>query len=322
MSDLVEKTRHFRVDPLQKPLRIDLFLVRLNPDLTRSYLQKLIEDGQVTLEGRPVRASEKVHSGQRIRLKIPPPVVLKAEAEAIPLKVLYEDKHLAVVDKPAELIVHAAGKKSQGTLVNALLYHLKDLSGIGGSLRPGIVHRLDKGTSGLMVVAKTNEAHLALSRMFQEHQIEKTYLALAYGSFKADEGIIEGRIGRSRGNRKKFSSRTRKGREAKTRYRVLHRFENVALLEVKPYTGRTHQIRVHLSEAGHPLVGDPLYGGRQWIQKLPPKLQKGVQALGRQALHAWKLRFEHPLKKKELKLEAEIPQDLEEILQELRRYSS
>jgi 23S rRNA pseudouridine1911/1915/1917 synthase len=299
------------------PLRLDLYLVQQNLNLSRSQIQKLADAGKIWVNEKPARVSYKVHPGDKIAIQIPPPKIISAQPESIPLKILYEDKHIAVVNKPAGLAVHAAPSYQGSTLVNALLFHLKDLSGIGGELRPGIVHRLDKGTSGLMLVAKSNEAHVELTRQFQDRLIEKTYWALAYGTFKNDSGSIENRLGRSRGNRKKFSSRTRKGREAKTFYRVLKRYDLITLLEVKPFTGRTHQIRVHLAESGHPVVGDPLYGGRQWVQKLSPSVQEEVSQLNHQALHAWKLKFKHPITKKEMEFEVEVPEDVKKIVKRL-----
>jgi len=283
--------------------------------LSRSQIRRLAEDGHLMVNQRPADPSRKVHPGDRIVVSIPLAKALKIRPEAIPLTILYQDKSLAVIDKPAHLMGHAAGGRDEGTLVNALLYHLKDLSRMGGDLKPGIVHRLDRGTSGVIVVAKTNEAHRELSRQFHDRTVEKTYLALAYGSFKQETGVMETSLGRSRGNRKKFSSGTRKGREAKTQWKVLSRLKGITLVEVKPKTGRTHQIRVHFAESGHPIVGDPLYGGRQWIQKLPPFLQEGVGLLNHQALHAWRLKFQHPVTGKQMEFEAEIPRDLRKIIE-------
>jgi 23S rRNA pseudouridine1911/1915/1917 synthase len=315
VSSLVEKEIVQIVPPHESPVRVDVYVARQPLGLSRSQVRRLAEEGHLTVNRRPADPSRKVHPGDRIVVLIPPPKTLKTHPEAIPLTILYQDKHLAVIDKPAHLMVHAAGGRDEGTLVNALLYHLKDLSQIGGELKPGIVHRLDRGTSGVMVVAKTNEAHRELSRQFHDRTVEKTYLALAYGAFKQETGVMETSLGRSRGNRKKFSSRTRKGREAKTQWKVLRRLKGMTLVEVKPKTGRTHQIRVHFAESGHPIVGDPLYGGRQWIQKLSPHIQEAVCHLNRQALHAWRLRFRHPVSEKDLEFEAEIPEDLKKIVE-------
>ena len=298
--------------------RIDSYLARHFSNLTRNQVQKLLRNKNIRVNERVIEPSYKVRVGDQIFIQIPPIEEIEAKPESIPLEILYEDESIAVINKPAELVVHAAAGHSSGTLVNALLYHLKDLSGIGGKFRPGIVHRLDKGTSGVMLVAKTNEAHHELVRQFQDRKIEKTYLALAYGRFKKEEGVFKNCLGRSRANRKKISSKTRRGKEAVTEYRVIRGGQGViTLLELKPKTGRTHQIRVHLAEAGHPIVGDPLYGGKQWIEKLEPDLKNLIQNLGRQVLHAWKIKFEHPITKNRMEFEAKIPEDMKKILETL-----
>ncbi|MFO1518889.1 MAG: RluA family pseudouridine synthase [bacterium] len=317
MSPLVTRDIHYIVEDGEPPLRLDLYLVKRSLSLTRSQIQKLADSNRIFLNGKPARASQKVRPGDKIHLQMPSPEPLTAQAEEIPLKIIFQDAHIAVIDKPADLVVHSAAGHSRGTLVNALLHHLKDLSDVGGAVRPGIVHRLDKGTSGIMVIAKTNEAHFELSRQFHDRQIQKTYLTLAYGRFKSTEGTWISRLGRSLGNRKKISSKTRKGREAETHYRVLKSVEGINFVEVKPHTGRTHQIRVHLAEAGHPVVGDPLYGGKQWVQKLKSPLREAVGALDHQALHAWRLEFLHPKTKKKLSFEAEIPEDFRKVLDAL-----
>jgi 23S rRNA pseudouridine1911/1915/1917 synthase len=317
VSPVVDREIHLIVAKDQSPVRLDRYLVDQNDSYTRSQIQRWIMEGNVSVKGRPMKAAYVVQPGDEIQVRIPPPRELKARPEAIPLEILYEDKHLAVVNKPAHLVVHAAGHRTEGTLVNALLYHLKDLSQVGDALRPGIVHRLDKGTSGVMIVAKSSEAHFELSRQFHDREISKTYLALAYGTFKQDQGTIETRLGRSRGNRKKISSRTRKGREAKTSFKVLKRYPSMALLEVRPYTGRTHQIRVHLAESGHPVMGYPLYGGKQWMEKLSGEVREKVKVLDHQALHAWKIELKHPITNKKLSFEAELPDDLKNVLKVL-----
>jgi len=301
----------------QTPIRLDRYLVTQFEAKTRSQIRRWIDEGHVFVKGRAMKAAYAVQPGDEIRIQVPPPRELKAKPEEIPLDILYEDKHLAVINKPAQMVVHAAGSRTEGTLVNALLFHLNTLSSVGDDLRPGIVHRLDKGTSGAMLVAKSSEAHFELSRQFHDREIAKTYLALAYGNFKQDQGTIESRLGRSRGNRKKISSKTRKGREAKTSFKVLKRYEGMALLEVKPHTGRTHQIRVHLAELGHPVLGDPLYGGRQWVEKLSPEIRDDVKALEHQALHAWKLQLLHPITRKKLSFEAELPEDFKRVVKRL-----
>jgi len=319
VSDLVAQHYSFKISPDMPSGRLDLFMARQNLGLTRNQIQKLLEAGHIKLNGHEAKAAYKIRVGDCIEIEIPAPASLETKPEAIPLEILYQDKHVALIDKPAGLVVHASAGHSEGTLVNALLYHLKDLSGIGGKLRPGIVHRLDKDTSGIMLVAKNNRAHAELVRMFQNREIQKTYLALAYGSFKQDSGMMQNKLGRSRGNRKKISSKTQQGKEAKTSFKVLKRFSNMALLEVKPHTGRTHQIRVHLAESGHPVVGDAVYGGRQWIHKLSPALQGLVQKIKRQMLHAQRLEFVHPVSGKKIKGEASLPSDFQKILQEAQK---
>lgn len=298
--------------------RIDSYLSNKNLGqnlrMTRSQVQRLVEEGSVRVNQKKVKTSYKLREGDEVEVEIPAPTPVAAKAENIPLEILYQDKDLALINKAAGLVVHASAGHAEGTLVNALLYHLKDLSGIGGELRPGIVHRLDKDTSGIMLIAKNNPTHAQLVQMFQERQIQKTYYALAYGIFKKDSGVIENKLGRSRGDRKKISSKTAHGKEAKTSYRVLERFAHFSLLEVKPYTGRTHQIRVHLAEAGHPIVGDPVYGSKQWANKLSAPLQVLVKKANRQMLHAQQLEFIHPISQKKMKQSVDLPLDFKEIL--------
>jgi len=319
VSPISETKRRLTAQDASASMRVDVFLSMQGLGLTRSQIQKLLDGGLIRVNQKAAKASYKLRAGDEIEIEIPRPESIEAKPEAIPLEILYQDKYLAFVNKPAGLVVHASAGHASGTLVNALLHHLKDLSGIGGQLRPGIVHRLDKDTSGLMLIAKNNQAHADLARMFQNREIQKTYLALAYGSFKSDSGLIESKLGRSRGDRKKISSRTGRGKEAKTSYEVIERFPAMALLRVKPHTGRTHQIRVHLAEAGHPIVADPVYGGKQWVGKLKPPLQALVKRAQRQMLHAFQLEFVHPITGKKMKGEAALPEDFLEILKEARR---
>lgn len=313
MSSLVNSKHHFCFDG-KAPLRLDVFLSTQDLSITRSQVQKLLEEDKIRVNGKKAKAAYKLRVGDEVEVEIPPPQSVSTQAENIPLEILYQDKHLAFVFKPAGMVVHASAGHSRGTLVNALLHHLKDLSGIGGELRPGIVHRLDKDTSGILLVAKNNQSHARLVQMFQERKIQKTYLALAYGQFKSDKGLIENKLGRSRGDRKKISSRTSHGKEAKTSYEVLERFPHMALLKVMLHTGRTHQIRVHLAESGHPVVGDAVYGGKQWLGKLNAPLQALVKKANRQMLHAYQLELQHPISEKKMKQTAELPQDFQEIL--------
>ncbi len=310
---MVEKHFSFLVTPEDVGIRLDLYLSR-QAGLPRSQIQQLIEKNEVQVNKKKSKPAQKLHLNDEVEISIPPPVVIEATPEAIPLKIIYEDPDLAVIDKPAGLVVHASAGHFEGTLVNALLYHLKDLSDIGGALRPGIVHRLDKGTSGIMLVAKNNQTHAALSQQFQNRKIQKTYWALSYGSFKSAEGCFASQMGRSRGDRKKISSKTRRGKEAITFYRVLKSYQGVSEVELKPKTGRTHQLRVHLAESGHPILGDPVYGGKQWSKKVSEKAQGEVSRLTHQVLHAWKIGFEHPRLKQWLEFEAKIPEEFIKLL--------
>lgn len=303
------------------PIRLDLFLSRELVNETRSTVQRLIEGGNVLVDGREPRPSLKLRGGETITVVIPPVVAAETVAEDIPLEVLYEDRDLIVINKPAGLVVHPAAGNSSGTLVNALLAHCTDLSGIGGELRPGIVHRLDKGTSGVMVAAKNDLAHQALSSQFAAHSIKRIYQALIFGSPSEETGKIEGIIGRHPTDRLRRSGMARHGKHAVTRWRVKERYDNrISLVEVRLETGRTHQIRAHLTEAGFPLLGDPLYpdGGR--INNIKdPVLRKLINNLGRQALHAGILGFIHPTTRIYMEFTAELPEDMQKFLEYLRK---
>jgi 23S rRNA pseudouridine1911/1915/1917 synthase len=295
--------------------RLDQFVARTVGALTRSAVQRLIESGAVVVAGSAARPSLKLKGGERITVTVPPPQPAEAEAEQIPLDILYEDGDLVVVNKPPGMVVHPGAGNSRGTLVNALLGHCDDLSGVGGELRPGIVHRIDKDTSGVLVVAKHDRAHLALARQFKEHSCKRLYLALVYGSPRTDTGRIEGIIGRHPQDRKRMSGTARHGRHAVTHWRVVGRYGEVSLLRLRLETGRTHQIRVHLSEAGHPLVGDPVYGGAGRAKNVKdPQLRRLITALGRQALHAKTLGFVHPTSGAYLEFDTELPADMAGLL--------
>lgn len=287
------------VPPEHHGERLDSFLAGALSDLTRSQLKKLIDDGGVLLAARPAKPGEKLKSGATIEVRLPPPRPMTALAEAIPLRILYEDSHLIVIDKPAGLVVHPAPGHAGGTLVNALLHHCQDLAGIGGELRPGIVHRLDKETSGVLVATKDDATHLHLARQFKEHSITRRYLALVHGSVTPTQGTIDRPIGRHTSQRQKMSGTTRSGRRAVTHWRVVRRYEEhrLTLLELTLETGRTHQIRVHLSEEMKlPIVGDPVYGNPGRIATITNmELRRRLQQLKRQALHARLLGFIHPV---------------------------
>ena len=287
----------FDVDESQGGQRLDQFLHAQLPEYSRAYLQKLIEDARVQINGQASKASRKVRAGDHIAVEILPPRPLEAQPEAIPLNVLYEDKDLIVINKPAGLVVHPAVGNFTGTLVNALLHHCRgQLAGIGGVERPGIVHRLDKGTSGCIVVAKTDAAHQGLVAQFKSRRVRKIYRAVCWGRLARPSGKIETVIGRSGRDRKKMSATARRGRPSLTEYRVLRQHADFALVELTLHTGRTHQIRVHMAHIGHPLVGDTVYG-------------KVKIAIARPLLHAYKLGFTHPRTGELMEFSAPMPAD-------------
>ncbi len=277
--------------------RLDSFLSEYLPDISRSQLKRLIDNGRVTLNGNPAKASQKLKGGEALEVVLPEPEPTEALPEDIPLQILYEDQDVIVVNKPAGMVVHPAAGHSHGTLVNALLHHCDDLAGIGGTLRPGIVHRIDKDTSGLLVVTKNDQSHQHLAQQFKQHTIERRYLALIHGCPKTDRGTVNQEIGRHPVQRKKMSTTTRQGRNAVTHWTLLKRYStfNLSLVELKLETGRTHQIRVHFSEMNYPLVADPLYGNRSRNASIKdPELKKMIAELSGQALHARLLGFIHP----------------------------
>jgi 23S rRNA pseudouridine1911/1915/1917 synthase len=298
--------------------RLDVFLTSVLSGQSRSQIQRLIKEGHVLVAGREAKANQPVKSGQPIAIDVPAPVDPVPQPEALPLPIVYQDADLIVVDKPAGMVVHPAAGHDSGTLVNALLHHVDDLSGIGGEKRPGIVHRLDRGTSGLMVVAKNDRAHEELSRQFREREVEKEYIALTWGEVMAGRRI-DTAIGRDPANRKKMSSesaRIRRSREAVTRIvRAEHFGRVLTLARVAIHTGRTHQIRVHLSAIGHPIVGDPLYGG---VHRRVPGDIRAVTHLDRPFLHAARLAFSHPADARRMEFESELPDDLQRVLDAVR----
>jgi len=295
--------------------RLDSYL-SLYSGLSRSQIQRLIQEGCVFVSGRPGKKDHKVKPGESVVLLLLPPEPSELRPEAIPLDILFEDSSLIVLNKEPGMVVHPSPGHSSGTLVHALLHHCPDLGGIRGPSRPGIVHRLDKDTSGLLVVAKTEAAHLFLSQQFKSRKVKKEYLSLVVGKVSPDRGEVEIPIGRSLKDRKRMGVRTAKARAAVTRYSVLERFSDFTLLKVQPETGRTHQIRVHLAQLGHPIWGDQVYGGRRkdFIGK---EIRERI-AVRRQMLHAWRLGFLHPASKELLHFEAPLPPDFERVLQALR----
>ena len=298
----------FEVDEASMGIRVDAWIAELT-GVSRAQVRRWVDAGRVLVPGAKVRASYRVSLGDSIEARPIEAVEMELTPEAIPLDVLHEDEDLIVIDKPAGLVVHPAPGHPNGTLVNALLHHCGDLAGIGGVLRPGIVHRLDRGTSGVLVAAKNDAAHQALSTQFAEHSIDRVYRALVRGLPRADEGRIDRPIGRHPRDRKRMSVVTKAGRDSITNWRVTRRFRDstVSELEVHPETGRTHQIRVHLSAAGLPLVGDVIYGRARGRDAL----------LGRPALHAAHLGFEHPRSGKRMGFDSIMPDDLLEWMAEL-----
>ena len=295
--------------------RLDRFLETHLESLTRSRIKALIEAGMVVVQGERARkGGQRVKEGDVVEVTIPPPRTLELVPLEMELPIFYEDEHLLVLDKPAGLVVHPAPGHDNDTLVNALLAHCKDLKGIGGVERPGIVHRLDRDTSGLLVVAKDEATHLALVEQFQSRQVEKVYLALVHGSPSPLAGTIRTSLGRHPVNRKKMAV-VEDGREAITRYRVVESRGGISLVEVKIETGRTHQIRVHMHHIGHPVVGDPVYGGRM-PKDLSPRLKDAIKALGRQALHHHRMRFVHPVRGEEMEFVSPLPEDISRVSKE------
>jgi 23S rRNA pseudouridine1911/1915/1917 synthase len=299
-------------------IRLDRFLVSILPEQSRSQIQRLIKEGLVRVAGRDAKSNQQVKTGQEISVEVPTPVDPIPLPEALPLPIVYQDRDLIVVDKPAGMVVHPAAGHASGTLVNALLHHVDDLSGIGGEKRPGIVHRLDRGTSGLMVVAKHDSAHEELARQFADREVEKEYIALTWGEVMAGRRI-DAPIGRDPSNRKKMapaSARVRRSREAVTRIvRAEHFGRVLTLVRVAIHTGRTHQIRVHLSAIGHPIVGDALYGG---VRRRVPGDVRAVTHLDRPFLHAARLAFTHPGEARRMEFTSELPDDLQRVLDDLR----
>jgi len=290
--------------------RLDRFLVSVLADHSRSQIQKLIADGRVRVSAREARPNLAVRAGDRVQVDLPDAAPSSVEAEAMPLDILYQDEDVVVVNKPPGMVVHPGAGHATGTMVNALLHHVTDLSGIGGELRPGIVHRLDRGTSGVMVVAKNDAAHQELSRQFHDREVEKEYIALVWGVVQAGRRI-DAAIGRDPVHRQKMSARSRRAREAVTRITRAFHLPGLTLCHVAIHTGRTHQIRVHLSAIGHPVVGDPLYGG---VHRRVPGDIRAVQRLQRPFLHAARLVFRHPRDGRRMEFIADLPADLQDVL--------
>jgi 23S rRNA pseudouridine1911/1915/1917 synthase len=314
----VSETKDAIVEAAQDGQRLDRALGELVPSYSRNFLANLVTNGHIRVDGRVIRKpSHRVTSGQRIAIEIPDAAPASVVSQDLPLEILYEDRDVAVVDKPAGLVVHPAAGHADQTLVNALLFHLSDLSGIGGELRPGIVHRLDKDTSGVMVIAKHDDAHRTLTAAWGTERVQKEYLALVYGTPTNDRGTIEAPIGRDPRDRKRMAV-VASGRRAVTDYEVVERLRYSSLVRCLLHTGRTHQIRVHLKHLGHPIVGDPLYAGPQWRGIPDRKLQRAISSFTRQALHASRITFPQPTTGEPMTFEAPVPADMLELLEALR----
>ena len=299
-----------KVTPDESGTRADKLLSDKLEGITRSYIKKIIDEGGLLINGKPSKGSAKLKEGDELSVDIPEPAEPDIVPEDIPLDVVYEDEHLLVVNKPQGMVVHPAPGNYSGTLVNALMHHCRgELSGINGVLRPGIVHRIDKNTSGLLMVAKTNAAHLSLAEQIKEHSFSRRYKTIAYGTFKEQEGTVNAPIGRNKKNREKMCVTNENSKEAVTHYRLLEQFAGCALVECILETGRTHQIRVHMSHLGHPVMGDDVYG----IKK------EKFSGLSGQLLHAYLLGFVHPATGEYMEFTAPLPHHFENILEKLRK---
>jgi len=299
--------KEFSVEAEMANTRLDVLAAQILEDLSRSQVQKLIEDEAILVNGKPAKANYKVREGDSITCRLPDPEPLEVVPEPIPLDIIYEDRDLLVVNKPQGMVVHPAAGVNRGTLVNALLYHCRDLSGINGVLRPGIVHRIDKDTSGLLLVAKNDLAHQDLARQIKEHTVKREYLALVHGVMMEPGGVIEAPIGRDTKDRQKMAVVLRNSKKALTRYRVLERLNGYTLVQCRLETGRTHQIRVHMAYINHPVVGDPKYG---------PRKAEDLGFAG-QALHAQTIGFVHPRTKEAMEFSVEPPLSFQQALQKL-----
>ena len=299
--------KEYKVSQEEKGKRLDTYIPSVDTDITRTSAQRLIEDGNILVNGKNAKVSYKIQENDKISVEIPKPKQIELKAQNIPIEIIYEDSDIIVVNKPKGMVVHPANGNPDGTLVNAIMAICKDsLSGIGGEIRPGIVHRIDKDTSGLLIVAKNDNAHVKMSEQIKNHEVKKTYIALVRGVFKENEATIDMPIGRSPSDRKKMAV-NKNGKNAITHIKVLKRFDKYTLLRVNIETGRTHQIRVHLSHIGYPIVGDYTYSNGK----------NEFDVIG-QCLHAQKLEFKHPITQKDMCLEAELPKYFKDILDKLK----
>lgn len=298
----------YKVNEFQANMRLDKILVSFMPDKSRTYISKLIEEGNCLVNGKIAKASLKLRAGDIIEIDVPEDKPLEVNAEDLPLDIIYEDKDILIINKQQGMVVHPSNGHWEHTLVNAILHHCNDLSGINGVIRPGIVHRIDKDTSGLICVAKNDTAHKFLAEQLKDHTMARDYIALVRGVIQENSGTIDMPIGRDKNNRQKMAVTRTNSKEAVTHFKVLQRFSNNTLIECKLVTGRTHQIRVHMSHIGYPVEGDPLYGSRTY-----DKLYKGGQLLT-----AYKLRLIHPTSKKEMEFQIELPSYFKEIIDNLK----
>jgi 23S rRNA pseudouridine1911/1915/1917 synthase len=318
-------TIHISVPPQQRPERIDRYLTEAIADISRAKVQLLLQRKLITKNGSAdIRPSDKVKANDFIIVEIPRPRPLKVEGEPISLDIIYEDDDIIAINKPAGMVVHPAVGNRTGTLVNALANYCTTLSTINGIYRPGIVHRLDKETSGLIIAAKNDIAHNAMARKFEYRKIRKFYMTLVWGTLKQNEGQIVKNIGRNPKDRKSFAALEKQGKHAETHYWVEAAFPILSLLKVQILTGRTHQIRVHLADAGHPVLGDSQYGGRtKKLKSLPPVQKKLATAIleimPRQALHSFQMEFDHPVSREPITLQAPLPQDMQNVIQLLKK---
>ncbi len=305
------------VDESDTGKRLDVVVASVMSDCSRSYAAKLIVEGHIHVQGENKKPGYKVKAGEKIKAQVPAPTSAIFEPEPIEIDILFEDEHLIVINKRAGIVVHPAPGHYSGTLVNALLHHCPDIGTISGEIRPGIVHRLDKDTSGTLVIAKSSIIHEALSKQFKSRTIKKEYLALVHGEMAFDSGSINLSIGRHPVHRKRMSTKSNKGREAETLWEVRERFKNATFVKIHLKTGRTHQIRVHCAAINHPVIGDRVYGTKKVESNLLNKVDL-KEKVKRQMLHAWRLKIFHPALQKEMSFESPIPQDMKECIKTLQ----